>query len=336
MVSQLKSAQSSLQKIGEDLGSRSEESVKANSHIMDAATAIREQTEGQTHSLERTNEVLRGAASALEGLNALIVDQNNAITASHASVAEMSDSIGMVKSAVGEMKNQFNELVSVADQGRERQEAVDKQIQSIQSQSESLVGTNQVIATIAARTNLLAMNAAIEAAHAGEAGRGFAVVAEEIRGLAENAGAQSQAIKTELSGIAKSVMDTVQLSTKSSDAFRMVAEKINATDAYIERIDTAMEAQLGASGRIQESLETIDTAASRVQATSQDMTSHMDGVKTEMDKLTGIVGAIQQGIIGMGDSAREVNEAAEAVLELARETHSNIQIMEGTIGSYKV
>ncbi|MDR3174659.1 MAG: methyl-accepting chemotaxis protein [Treponema sp.] len=336
LMIQLKDAQASLREIGKNLGDRSEESVKANTRIMDAAMAIKGQTEGQTRSLERTNEVLRNAAGALEGLNILIADQNKAVAASSTSVEEMAKTIGAVQRAVQEMKNQFHSLVTVADSGKGQLEAVDKQIQAILSQSESLVGANRVIAQIAGRTNLLAMNAAIEAAHAGEAGRGFAVVAEEIRGLAENAQGQSQTIKQELSGIAKAVEDTVHISAKSQDAFRLVSEQISATESFIQRIDTAMEAQLGASGDIQKALELIKAASSRVETTSADMTGHMEDVKKEMDELTGIVKAIQQGIIGMGDSAREVNQAAEAVLGLAKDTHRNIQIMEGTIGSFKV
>ncbi|MDR2303585.1 MAG: methyl-accepting chemotaxis protein [Treponema sp.] len=336
LVSQLKDAQSSLQAIGENLSSQSEESVNANSRIMDAAASIQGQTGEQAKSLERTNEVLQNAVEGLGGLNTLIVDQNKAITASSTSVEEMTGTISAVTVAVQEMKDQFGALVSVADEGMKRQEDVDKQIQGIQSQSEALAGANLVIAQIAARTNLLAMNAAIEAAHAGEAGRGFAVVANEIRTLAENAHSQSNSIKVELSQIVKSVQDTVGISAKSQEAFRLVSDQISATDAFIIRIDTAMEAQRKASVQIQEALEAINAAASRVQSTSTDMISHMDEVKGEMDGLTSVVRAIQQGIDSMGESAREVNKAAEAVLELAKDTHRNIQIMEGTIGSFKV
>ncbi|MDR2479331.1 MAG: methyl-accepting chemotaxis protein, partial [Treponema sp.] len=290
----------------------------------------------QSRSLERTNSVLQNAVEGLSGLNSLIAGQNQSIAASTASVEEMADTINAVQVAVREMKEQFRSLVSVADTGKERQEAVDRQIQGILAQSESLVGANRVIAQIAAKTNLLAMNAAIEAAHAGEAGRGFAVVAEEIRGLAENARSQSESIKGELSGIAQSVQDTVQISQKSREAFGMVSEQISATDAFISRIDTAMAAQEGASARIGGALSTINTASDRVQSTSADMTSHMDNVKKEMDELTIIVQAIEQGIIGMGDSAQGVNRAAETVLQLAKDTRQNIQIMEGTIGSFKV
>ncbi|MHC6203665.1 methyl-accepting chemotaxis protein [Breznakiellaceae bacterium SP9] len=336
LVKALKDAQSSLQRIGEDLSSQSEESVRANGKIMDAAADIKGQTENQSRSLERTNSVLQSAAEALGGLNSLIVEQNQSIAASAASVEEMANTINAVQTAVQELKDQFASLVSVADMGKERQQALDSQVRDILAKSEVLVDANQVIAQIAARTNLLAMNAAIEAAHAGDAGRGFAVVAEEIRGLAENAKSQSDSIKTELSAIAKSVQDTVRISGKSSEAFGQVSDQISATDAFIVKIDGAMDSQRGASSRIREALDVINAAASRVQSTSGDMTGHMSGVKKEMDELTGIVQAIEQGIIGMGDSAHEVNKAAETVLELAKDTHRNIQIMEGTIGSFKV
>jgi methyl-accepting chemotaxis protein len=336
LVSRLKDAQSSLRTIGENLSGQSEESAKANTRIMDAATAIQGQTEDQGKSLERTTQVLQNASEGLSGLNTLIVEQNKAITASSASVEEMSGAINAVSVAMREMKEQFNSLVAVADEGKKRQEDVDRQIQGILSQSESLVGANLVIAQIAAKTNLLAMNAAIEAAHAGDAGRGFAVVADEIRTLAENARSQSNSIKAELLGISKSVQDTAGISAKSQEAFRQVSGQISATDAFIARIDTAMDAQRKASTQIQEALNAINTAASRVQDTSVDLTAHMEGVKGEMEGLTDIVRDIQQGIIGMGGSAREVSRAAETVLELAKDTHRNIQVMEETIGSFKV
>jgi methyl-accepting chemotaxis protein len=336
LVSRLKDAQSSLQQIGENLSGQSEESVKSNARILDAAAAIQNQTEDQGKSLERTNSVLQNAVEGIGGLNDLIMEQNKAITASSASVEEMTGAINAITLAVREMKEQFNALVAVTDEGKKRQEDVDAQIQGIRSQSETLVSANLVIAQIAAKTNLLAMNAAIEAAHAGEAGRGFAVVADEIRTLAENARSQSNSIKVELLDIAKSVQDTVGISLKSQEAFLLVSEQINATDAFFTRIDSAMEAQRRASSQIQGSLDAINAAASRVQATSTDMTSHMDGVKGEMNALTDIVRAIQQGIISMGDSARELNKAAETVLGLAKDTHRNIQVMEETIGSFKV
>jgi methyl-accepting chemotaxis protein len=336
LVIQLKDAQGSLQHIGEELEGQAEESVTANSLIINTAMNIKVQTDGQAQSLEKTNQVLLHASAALEGLNALILDQNQAVAASFTSVEKMTETIQAVGSAVQALKDQFKALVGVADTGKVRQDTVDQHIKDILAQSEALVGANKIIAQIASRTNILAMNAAIEAAHAGEAGRGFAVVAEEIRGLAENARTQSKVIKQELAGIAQLVQDTVHSSSQAREAFLEVSQEIATTDGFIENIHRAMETQKGASKEIQDALDAIQTAASRVQTTSEAMLDHMETVKKEMHELTSIVQAIQKGIIGMGDHAQEVNKAAEVVLELAKETYRIIQIMEGTIGSFTV
>jgi methyl-accepting chemotaxis protein len=137
LIGRLKDAQSSLLAIGEHLTDQSEESATANTRIMDAANAIQGQTEDQGKSLERTTSVLQNASEGLSTLNVLILDQNKAITASSASVEEMSGAINAVTLAIREMKEQFRSLVAVADEGKKRQEDVDRQIQGI-SPSRSL------------------------------------------------------------------------------------------------------------------------------------------------------------------------------------------------------
>jgi methyl-accepting chemotaxis protein len=339
MVSQLMDTRTSLgnlHHIADDLSSHSEESVRKNSKIMEEANNIKEQTANQSQSLDRTNSVLKSASESLDGLNVHIDEQNKSITASSASVEEMTAAITSVRGAVMEMESQFKALVKVTDAGKQKQEEVDKHIQEVLAESETLVDANRIIAKIAANTNLLAMNAAIEAAHAGELGKGFSVVAEEIRNLAESSSAQSNSIKKELNDIVKSVNDTVRVSAESKNAFSEVSAQIKTTDEFILAINEAMTSQVGASGRIKQSLDVINTAASQVQNTSADLTANMSGVKKEMDELTKIVHTIEKGIIGMGDDIQDVNNAAGTVLNLAKDTQKNIKMVEETISSFKV
>jgi methyl-accepting chemotaxis protein len=336
LILQIKEAQSSLQTIGQNLAGQSEESVKANSEIMAVALDIKNQTENQNLSLNRTNTVLGETAVELGKLNALIQNQSAAITQSSGSIEGMTRTIDGVTESVGQMKNQFRALVEVSDSGKQKQDAMDQKIKQILTQSETLIGANTVIAKIASQTNLLAMNAAIEAAHAGAAGAGFSVVADEIRSLAENAQLQSTEIKKELSAITESIHDTVKSSAESREAFNLVTGQINATDDFILAIDRAMDEQRAVSSRLLEVLQAMTASSAEVKSTSADLTAQMDQVKAEMDGLTDIVTAIQKSIIGMGENAREVNRAAENVRGLARDTHENIQIMERTIGSFKV
>ncbi|MDR2535474.1 MAG: methyl-accepting chemotaxis protein [Treponema sp.] len=336
LIIKLKEAQFSLQHIGQELGSHSEESAKANSKITDMSLDIKGQTENQTLSLNRTNEVLGQTTEGIVTLNSLIQEQNTAITQSTASIEDMMGTINLVTTSIQNVKDQINALVLVADSGGKKQEAVNMSIKQILKESESLNETNKSIAKIAGQTNLLAMNAAIEAAHAGPAGLGFAVVAEEIRTLAENARNQSASIKQELSGIIESIHRTVMSFADSKEAFQLVVQQIETTTDFIGQIDSAMEVQRGASHKILGVLASMNQGAAAVQGTSIKLTSQMDQVKVEMGELTDIVESIQQSIDSMGDNAREVNRAAEQVLDLAKDTHENIQLMERTIGSFKV
>ncbi len=336
LIIKIKEAQASLQSIGINLESHSEESVKANSEIMTVAFDIKNQTEHQNQSLNRTNEVLSETAKGIVSLNSLIQNQGASITESSASIEEMLGNIDSITLSVQKMKNQFSELVAVADSGKKKQEAVDAKVKHILDQSKLLSEANAIIANIANKTNLLAMNAAIEAAHAGESGKGFSVVADEIRKLAENSGKQSVSIKKELSTITQSINDTVKSSAESQEAFNLVSSQINLTDNLIMQIDNAMNEQRIASQQILKALAEMNTSSSDVQSTSINITSNMDEVKTEMDELTNIVTQIQKHIVIMVNNAQNVNKAAENVLTLAKKTHENIQIMEKSIGSFKV
>ena len=336
LVLKIKEAQASLQEIGTNLSSHAEESVEANSQIMNIATDIQNQTESQASSLQRTNDVLGNAVDIISSLNGLIHNQSQSISDSSAAIEEMIGNINSVTQSIQKMKNQFKELVTVTDLGMEKQAAVDTKVKHIMTQSELLIEANNIIANIASQTNLLAMNAAIEAAHAGSAGAGFSVVADEIRKLAEDSRGQSVSIRNELKSITESINDTVKSSTESQEAFKKVSAQITVTDNLITEIDNAMEEQRSASGQVLNALSDINSSSKEVQVTSANLDTGMGQVKVEMNELTSIVQAIQGRIVVMGDSAKEVNSAAENVLSLANETHDNIQVMEKTIGSFKV
>jgi methyl-accepting chemotaxis protein len=336
LILQLKDAQTSLQKIGRDMADQSKEAADADSRIMAMSLDIKRQTENQGLSLKRTNTVLSEAGEGIGSLNTLIQNQSASITQSVASIERMMGTIHSVTRAIQAVKDQITELSAMADSGKEKQDEVNVKIQHILKESETLNEANRAIAKIAGKTNLLAMNAAIEAAHAGKSGAGFAVVADEIRGLAESSRSQSGSIKLQLSAIIDSIQGAVSSFSDSRRSFEAVVGQIENTMDEIARIDKAMEDQKNASNQILAELATINRSSVDVRGTSQSLTAHMDNVRLEMEELTGIVKEIQDHIIGMGDHIQGVSRNAENVLDLARDTQDNIQLMERTIGSFKV
>ena len=125
------------------------------------------------------------------------------------------DNITSVNSSVEKMAESFGQLLENSKIGSKKQENVNEKIKQIESQSKILQDANQAIGSIASQTNLLAMNAAIEAAHAGESGKGFSVVADEIRKLSETSTVQSKTISEQLKKIQNSIHDIISASSET-------------------------------------------------------------------------------------------------------------------------
>ena len=219
LVFDMRAVHGFLDGIVEELGANAEESASATTQILTNVESVRTQAGRQNENILRTNETLRASADTVGSLDVLIQNQSAGITESSASIEEMVGSISSVSASVAKMSEKFRALRENSMSGKEKQSAVDARVQAIVEQSRILLDANATIAKIAAQTNLLAMNAAIEAAHAGDAGAGFSVVADEIRRLAETSSDRSKAINSELKKISSSIEAVVSSSRESQEAF---------------------------------------------------------------------------------------------------------------------
>jgi methyl-accepting chemotaxis protein len=248
----------------------------------------------------------------------------------------MLGNINSVSSSVKKMAESFETLSKTVTNGNTKLSDVNDRVRNIADQSQMLVEANSIISQIAGQTNLLAMNAAIEAAHAGEAGKGFSVVADEIRKLAETSSTQSKSINTELEGITASITQVVSSSADAQNAFGEIVSHISSTNKIITEIDNAMAEQESGSRQILQALEDMKAQANKVRDTSRFLQENVQQVNGEMENVSQISTTILGSMDEMTSGAQEINTVAQSVNDLASKTQKNIGTMQQLLGKFKV
>lgn len=335
LVKKLNEAQLSLEQIGAELGVNSQETASATSQIMANISSVRIQAETQSAAVVETTNVLEQSGQSVNELVALINNQVAGISQASAAIEEMIGNIGAVSNSVKIMSQSFKVLDSNVNDGNYKLENVGNKVNQMAEQSKMLLQANNMIAQVASQTNLLAMNAAIEAAHAGEAGRGFSVVADEIRKLAETSSAQSKNINTELKEISASIQDIVLLTSDARNSYDSIVTQLTSTDSIMEQIDNAMSEQSLASTQILEALADMKGQSASVNEKSMSLQKGISEVQNNMD----VVAQVSEVILGSMDEmtagSQEISTSSQSVSNLAQQTRDNIEIMDSLLKQFK-
>ncbi|MDR1252730.1 MAG: methyl-accepting chemotaxis protein [Treponema sp.] len=336
LVLTIKNQSAALFTIGNELSGNMTETASAVNEINANIQNIKSRVIKQSASVMETNSTMEQITVNIEKLNNLVDRQSNSVARSSSAIEEMLASIRSVSQTLIKNSGNVKELIEASEVGRSGLQEVATDIQEIARESEGLLEINAVMENIASQTNLLSMNAAIEAAHAGEAGKGFAVVADEIRKLAEDSGEQSKTI----SGVLKKIKDSIDKITRSTDS---VLNKFEAIDSGVrtvsdqeENIRNAMEEQSTGSKQILEAIGQLNDVTRMVKNGSVEMLEGSEQVIRESKNLEAMTQEISNGMNEMAGGADQINLAVNRVNAVSGENKQSVDILISEVAKFKI
>jgi methyl-accepting chemotaxis protein len=336
LVEDVKGKTVSLSATGEELSSNMTETASAIVQITANIQSIKTRIGVQKESVEKTDASVAQITDSISGLYESVNEQQVNVNQSAAGIQGLIKNTGEVTETLRSNMDNITDLASASEIGRAGVQEVAADIQEISRESEGLLEINEVIENIASQTNLLSMNAAIEAAHAGESGKGFAVVAGEIRKLAESSKEQSKTINTVLKKI-KGSIDKIRISADG------VLKKFEAIDAGVRNVTVqentmqqAMAVQEHDSGRILETINNLVTLTDKVKQSAEEIFIESENVMKESRALKSETEEITGGISEIAIGTGQINTSVNYINETSLQNKENIGDLVQAVSRFKV
>ena len=336
MLAALREEADKMTAIGSDLSSNMEETATAVKQISSNAATVKEkalmQAAGVTETAA-TGEQIQGKLNLLvEG----ITKQSESITQSSALITSTAENMLRINKILSQNDELIKTVYGQMKAGTDGARAANEFVKKIAERSEALLEASQVIQNIASQTNLLAMNAAIEAAHAGESGKGFAVVADEIRKLAEESNMQGKQIGAVIKESTEIIAQVSEAGIQAEKTFTDVYGLISTISEKEDSIVNLMREQEENGAQVLSAIETINKVTRDVSSASVEMLEGGKQITAEMQKLAEITRETTDSMTEIASGAEQITDAVEEVVSLAEQNKTSIEHLAQEVGKFKI
>lgn len=320
----------------DNVSSSMSETSSAIEEIMANINSVKARVENQAESVEKSDSTIQNMISKINELNESVGVQVSGVSTSSSAVEEMVANIRSVTQILENNTATVKELGVESETGRKRINESAKLASVILEKSAGLVEASSVVQSIASQTNLLAMNAAIEAAHAGDAGKGFAVVAGEIRKLAEQSNEQGKKINTQLSEL-QEIIANVSDNTKSvQNQFEVIFELTNKVQQQEAVIKNAMDEQNAGSTQVLQSINEIQNSTEIVKENSGILLAGGKQIGEEMGHLANVTREINDSMNEMAAGSGQITKAVELCFGLTNDNQKNFNKLREEVRKFKI
>ncbi|NMB59943.1 MAG: hypothetical protein GYA12_12295 [Chloroflexi bacterium] len=363
-ISDVASATLRVKETSDQLANASNQSSQATNQISTTIQQVATGTTQQAEAVNRTASSIEQMGRAIDGVARGAQDQANATTKAFSMTNKLSEAIDQVSGNIGQVVEDSNEAAEAARRGYQMvnqtlsgmqsiKKAVDNSsriVQDMGSRSDQIGAIVTTIEDIASQTNLLALNAAIEAARAGEAGKGFAVVADEVRKLAERSSASTKEIADLILHIQQSVAEAVEamnsgsrevdagvsLANQSGDALQNILTSSENVNRQAKDASAAAASMSATASELVSAVETVSAVVEENTAATEQMSASSTEVLQAIENIASISEENSAAVEEVSASAEEMNAQAEEVSASAAELSNLADQLEKIVEQFKL
>lgn len=336
IISRLKSVAAGSATVSEELASSAEEISSTLEEMQAVISQVSRRADTLSDGAASVDEAVSGIRDAISTIANRIEDQSSAVSESSAAIQEMIASIGAMSSTTASRRSLIVSLRSGAEQGSDAMADAIDAMNEISSGADVIRELIQVINDVAAQTNLLAMNAAIEAAHAGDAGRGFAVVAAEIRKLAETTSTNAKSISSNVTNIIERIRAARDLNQRAGGSMEEMTKGIETFADGMSEIISGMEEMNTGTGEITTALQGLVSVTNDVSDLAAGINRRIDGIG---GSVTNMRNATKENSLALAEARvgiAEMNRTMAHVAQLGADTKRSVGYIEREADRFRV
>jgi len=310
------------------------ETSRSLEEITASISAIEKKINELNENINESSSAVEQIIRTIKSQDDQVSDQASAVEESTSAVHEMVASLNNVAAITEAKKKSTDKLVATAVAGGNQLSDTIEAVEDINTSIDSISETVVLINSIAAQTNLLSMNAAIEAAHAGDSGRGFAVVADEIRKLAEDSARNSKEISYIIKNIIEKIRQVGSSARKTGEVFEDVNQEVKEVAYALDEIFSATEELKSGGQEILRAMQMLQDLSVKVAEGSGEMKTGASHLNETMSSVKDFSAQVRGAVSGILSSSNTISEAMNKVTGLTSDLADSTEAMKKQIEKF--